>query len=221
MSDEALWSEIDTWFEKRLLAPDAALDAAVAAGTAAGLPAIQVAPNQGKLLHLLALAIGARRVLEVGTLGGYSAIWLARALPPDGRLVTLELEPKHAQVARECIAKAGVAQKVEVQVGRALDLLPRLAGGEPFDLSFIDADKESNAEYFDWAVKLSRPGSLIVVDNVVRAGRMLDAASTDASIVGTRRLAERVGADRRVSATVVQTVGSKGHDGLLVARVIG
>jgi predicted O-methyltransferase YrrM len=212
------WTDIDRYFEQQLHAPDAMLDAATQAAADAGLPAIAVAPNQGKLLQIVALACGARRVLEVGTLAGYSTIWLARALPAGGELVTLEIDPKHAAVAQANLERAGVRGSVDLRVGPALDTLPTLQG--PFDLVFIDADKASNAAYFDWALALSRVGTLIVVDNVVREGRVLDAASTQADVAGTRRLVERVGAEPRVSATVLQTVGSKGHDGLLVALVI-
>jgi predicted O-methyltransferase YrrM len=215
------FSQVDDFIVRALVGPDPALDGALEASRAAGLPDIAVAPNQGKLLHLLALSIGARRILEIGTLGGYSTIWLARALPEDGRLITLEYEPRHAEVARQNLARAGVAERVTVQVGAALDSLPQLAGSQPaaFDLTFIDADKQNNPTYFDWAVRLSRPGSLIIVDNVVRRGRVLEEASDDPAIRGTRRLYEQVGQDARVSATAVQTVGSKDHDGFIVARV--
>jgi predicted O-methyltransferase YrrM len=180
-----------------------------------------VAPNQGKLLHLWARMIGARSILEVGTLGGYSTTWLARALPPGGRLVTLEAEPRHAEVAVANLERAGVADRVDVVVGKALDTLPVLAdeGRGPFDLTFIDADKQGNADYFQWAVRLARPGGVIVVDNVVRRGQVLDAGSDDPAVVGTRRLFEVVAAEPRVTATAVQTVGSKGHDGFLLALV--
>jgi predicted O-methyltransferase YrrM len=191
------------------------------ASTEAGLPAINVAPNQGKLLHLWARMVGARSILEVGTLGGYSTIWLARALPPGGRIVTLEAEPRHVEVAVANLERAGVADRVEVVVGKALDTLPVLAqeGRGPFDLTFIDADKQSNADYFGWAVRLSRPGSVIVVDNVVRGGSVVDAGSDDSAVAGTRRLFEVVAGEPRVAATAVQTVGSKGHDGFLLALV--
>ena len=200
-----------------LLQPDAALDAAVEACDAAGLPDIAVAPNQGKLLWLLARMQGAKRILEIGTLGGYSTIWLARALPPGGTLVTLEYDPKHADVARENVARAGFADVVEVRTGRALDLLPGLSG--PFDFFFIDADKISNADYFRWALKLSRPGSVIVVDNVVRDGEVIDANSADHGVAGTRNLMQYLATERRVSATAIQTVGVKGYDGFLIALV--
>lgn len=215
---QANWNAVDSFFEDALGVSDPALDAAVRRAEAAGLPAIAVSPLQGKLLHLLALSIGARRVLEVGTLGGYSAIWLARALPEGGQLITLEIDPHHARVAEEALAEAGLAERVEVKVGPALETLPTLEG--PFDLVFIDADKPSNSDYFAWALKLTRPGALIVVDNVVRSGAVADAGSSDAAVVGVRRLAELVAAEPRVAATTIQTVGSKGWDGFLLARVV-
>jgi predicted O-methyltransferase YrrM len=184
---------------------------------------INVAPNQGKLLYVLAVAHGARTILEIGTLAGYSTIWLARALPADGRLITLEYEPKHAEVARANIARAGLAAQVEVRVGAALDTLPQLAAEDagPFDLVFIDADKVNSVAYFNWALKLTRPGSLIIIDNVVRDGKVIDAASRDVSVQGVRALYEALAAEPRVAATAVQTVGSKGYDGLAVAVVLG
>src|SRR5690606_33380689 len=199
---------------------DTALSDALAASDAAGLPAIAVSPAQGKLLHIFARMLGARRILEVGTLGGYSSIWMARALPADGRLVTLEIDPKHAEIARASLTRAGQGDKVEVKVGPALDSLAALhaAGAPPFDLVFIDADKENNANYFEWALKLTRPGALILVDNVVRGGRVLDAGG-DAMIQGVRRFYERVKGEPKVTATAVQTVGVKGLDGLAVALV--
>ncbi len=205
-----------------LLAPnDAALDGALAASTAAQLPAINVAPNQGKLLQLLARLCGARRILEIGTLGGYSTIWLARALPDDGRLVTLEIDPRHAEVARASFVRASLADKIELRVGPAADSLPRLSDERagPFDLIFIDADKASTAEYFSWALRLARVGSVIVVDNVVRDGAVIDADSNDAAVQGVRRFFERLAAEPRVSATALQTVGAKGYDGLAIAVV--
>jgi len=220
--DEERWNRVDDYLGGLLAPPDDALAAALRDSDAAGLPAIQVASNQGKLLHLLARAGGARRILEVGTLGGYSAIWLARALPDGGSLVTLESQERHAEVARANLERAGLADVVEVRLGPALETLPQLAkeGREPFDFSFIDADKEHGAEYFRWALELSRLGSVIVVDNVVRKGAVADAASADPAVVGTRRLLEAVGAEPRVSATAIQTVGTKGYDGLLVALVV-
>jgi len=201
----------------RLNAPDPALDAALAASDAAGLPPIQVSPPQGKLLHLLAGAIGARRILELGTLAGYSTIWMARALPAGGELVTCEIDPRHAEVAKANLVTAGVSSLVDVRVGPALDTLAGLAG--PSDLAFIDADKPSGAAYFRECVRLVRPGGVIVVDNVVRGGRVVDASSTDPAVVGTRRLAEVIAAESRVDATVIQTVGDKGYDGFVLALV--
>lgn len=209
--------DVDAYVEKHLLADDPALDAALAAMRGAGLPMIQVAPVQGKMLMLLARAIRAERVLEVGTLGGYSTIWLARALPRDGRLVTLEIDPKHAAVARANLARAGLADRVEVRVGPAVETLKALAG--PFDFAFIDADKPSNVPYFEHALRLVRSGGIIVVDNVIREGEILDAASADERVRGTQRLFERVAREPRVDATAVQTVGSKKWDGFLLAWV--
>jgi predicted O-methyltransferase YrrM len=218
---EQTWQAVDSLFSQTLIADDEPLEA-VRAARAAGLPDIGVAPNQGKLLHLLARSVGARSVLEIGTLGGYSTIWLARALPDDGRLTTLELDPRHAEVARANVAHAGFGRIVDVRVGPALDSLAVLAGegGPPFDFVFIDADKSNNANYFERAVALSRPGGLIVVDNVVRAGAVADASSDDPSVVGSRHLLDVAGADSRVAATAVQTVGSKGYDGFLLALVL-
>jgi len=213
------WTAVDDYISGMLLQPDTALDAAVEASDAAGLPDIAVAPNQGKLLWLLARMQGAKRILEIGTLGGYSTIWLARALPPDGELVTLEYDPKHSEVARENLARAGLADVVEVKTGAALDLLPTLNG--PFDFFFVDANKDGYPDYFRWALKLSRPGSVMVFDNVVRGGRVIDAKSTDALVQGVRRLNEAIAAEPRVSATAIQTVGVKGHDGFLIALVTG
>jgi predicted O-methyltransferase YrrM len=223
VTDEKRFTEVDAWIESSILGTDDALAAALAASAAAGLPAIQVAPNQGKLLALLAESVSARSILEVGTLGGYSTIWLARALAPGGRLITLELEPKHADVARANLAHAGLADRTEVRVGRAIELLPALPG--PFDFVFIDADKPSNADYFAAALERARSGAVIVVDNVIRRGAVIDAAAitSDANVIGVRRLFELVASEERrgrVRATAVQTVGSKGWDGLLVARVV-
>ncbi len=219
---QELWSKVDEYIVNLLVPSDAALDAALRASTEAGLPAINVAPNQGKLLSLLASMQGARHVLEIGTLGGYSSIWLARALPAGGRLVTLELDPKHAQVAQQNLERAGVAGQVEIRVGRALDTLAALAGEgvPPFDFTFIDADKQSIPEYFQWALKLSRPGSVIVVDNVVRKGAVADPTSTDANVQGVRRFNELLAKTPSVSATAIQTVGSKGYDGFTLIRVL-
>jgi predicted O-methyltransferase YrrM len=215
---QELWSAVESYITDLLVPPDPALEAALEASAAAGLPAINVAPTAGKLLQLLARIQGARAILEIGTLGGYSTIWLARALPAGGRLITLEADPKHAEVARENIARAGLAASVEVRVGKALETLPAVAaeGHGPFDLVFIDADKPSNPGYFAWAMRLTRPGSLIIVDNVVRDGKVADQASADPSVIGVRRLNELIAAEPRVSATAIQTVGSKGYDGLAV-----
>ena len=215
------WSAVDEFLNAQVIPDDPALTAALADSAAAGLPEIAVAPNQGKLLHILARLRGARTILEIGTLGGYSTIWLARALPADGRLVTLEIDPRHAAVAKANLTRAGVADQVEIRVGPALSALPALAGEgrPPFDLTFIDADKPNNADYFGWALKLSRPGSLIVVDNVVRQGAVIDGGSTDPNVLGTRRLYERLRSEPRVTATALQTVGVKGWDGLVVALV--
>ena len=211
------WTAVDDYLVEALLEADPVLDAALADSDAAGLPQIAVAPNQGKLLMLLAQTCGARRILEIGTLGGYSAIWLARALPADGRLVSLEYDPGHAEVARKNLARAGFAGRTEVRVGRAVDLLPQVEG--PIDFTFIDADKASNPDYFAGALRLSRPGSLIVVDNVVRGGAVTD-PSGDANVQGIRRMNEMIAAEPRVTATAVQTVGSKGWDGFCLIRVL-
>jgi predicted O-methyltransferase YrrM len=210
------FTAVDDYLVGALLDADPVLDQALADSRAAGLPAINVAPNQGKLLMLLAQMAGARRILEIGTLGGYSTIWLGRALPQDGELVTLEYEPRHAEVARKNIERAGLAGRVEVKVGRGVDLLPGLTG--PFDFVFIDADKASNPDYFREALRLSRLGTVIVVDNVVRAGAVLKAGG-DANVEGIRRMNVLIAAEPRVSATAVQTVGSKGWDGFCLVRV--
>jgi predicted O-methyltransferase YrrM len=216
------WVDVDLFIDDMLVQQDAVLKAALAASDAAELPAISVSPNQGKLLHILARGIGARSILEIGTLGGYSTIWLARALPQDGRVITLEAEPKHAAVARANIAKAGMTDRVDVRVGRALETLPLLAaeGKGPFDLIFIDADKHNSPDYFDWALTLARPGTLIVVDNVVRDGKVLDAKSHDPDVIGVRRLFDVMAKDRRVYASAMQTVGIKGYDGFALALVL-
>ncbi|EOH6076019.1 O-methyltransferase [Burkholderia cenocepacia] len=215
------WNQVDAYFSATLVPSDAVLDAALAASDAAGLPAINVAPNQSKLLQLLATIRGARRILEVGTLGGYSTIWLARALPPGGSLVTLELNPAHAKVATENIARAGFAQVVSVVVGSAKDSLARLidAGEAPFDFVFIDADKDNNAVYLDAALKLSRPGTVIVVDNVVRNGRVADPDNREPDVVGVREGFARLAAEPALMTTAVQTVGQKGWDGFSISIV--
>jgi predicted O-methyltransferase YrrM len=215
------WAAVDRYFSEQLSLSDAALDAAIAANKAAELPAIDVAANQGKLLQLLAKLAGARRILEIGTLGGYSTIWLARALPTDGRLITLEFNPKHAEIARANIECAGLTQTVEIRVGAALDALAKLQNesSEPFDLIFIDADKPNNSEYVRWALKLSRPGSLIIIDNVVRDGAVIDAGSADKDVRGARQLFELLANEPRLSCTAIQTVGAKGYDGFAFAVV--
>jgi predicted O-methyltransferase YrrM len=218
---QTLWTEIDDYIVETLSPSDPALDQALANSEAAGLPAINVAPNQGKFLHILARMVGARRILEVGTLGGYSTIWLARALPAGGKLITLEYSPHHAEVARVNLAQAGLAETVEVRVGPAAESLTALAAEAPppFDLVFIDADKENNPLYFAAALTMTRPGGLIIVDNVVRGGSVIDAASQDPNVLGVRRMYDLIAVEPRVSATAVQTVGSKGHDGFAIALV--
>lgn len=218
---QELWSAVDDYFNETVVAPDQALADALRDSDAAGLRRISVSPSQGKLLQLLARLHGARKILEIGTLGGYSAIWLARALPADGRLVSLEIDPQTAAVARANIERAGLSSRVEVRVGPALDTLPRLVdeGLAPFDFVFIDADKPSNPQYLEWALALARPGAVIVVDNVVRKGAVADAASTDPDVVGVRRCLEMIAANPRLSATAIQTVGGKGYDGFALALV--
>jgi len=210
---------MDAYLVDRLVPPDGVLHDVLAANQRGGLPAIDVAPNQGKLLHILARLAQARRILEIGTLGGYSTIWLARALPSDGKLMTLEFNPAHAKVAQGNIERAGLARLVEIQVGAALDSLRKLEIDAPFDFIFIDADKRNNPLYLDWAIKLSRPGTLIIIDNVVRDGAILDASSTDPDVNGIRNMFDALAQDNRVTATALQTVGSKGWDGLAIAIV--
>jgi predicted O-methyltransferase YrrM len=218
---EELWTAVDHYLGDLLAPDDPALEAALGVSAAAGLPAINVSPVQGKLLYLLARAIGARNILEIGTLGGYSTIWLARALPDGGRLISLEADTRHAEVARANIARAGLQASVKVRLGMALDTLPTLAAerGEPFDVVFIDADKPNNEAYFDWALKLSRPGSIIVVDNVVRNGDVIAADSDSSTVQGVRHVLERLADEPRVIATAIQTVGTKGYDGFAIALV--
>ena len=223
---EERWIAVDRYLADALVGPDEALAAALEANAAADLPAIDVSAPQGKLLYLLARLRGARTILELGTLGGYSTIWLGRALPPDGRLVTLEAEARYAEVARANITRAGLGDLVELRLGPALDTLPQLAAEapEPFDLVFIDADKQNTPEYFQWALELTRPGSVIVTDNVIRDGALIDTSNEDPVVLGGRRFHELLAADRlgeqRVSATTIQTVGSKGYDGFTLALVM-
>jgi predicted O-methyltransferase YrrM len=219
--DRALWTRVDDYLSRTLVPDDAVLAAALTASDAAGLPAIQVTPNQGRFLQLLARSLGARAILELGTLGGYSTLWLARGLAPGGRLVTLEAEPRHAEVARASFARAGLAGVISIHVGPALDTLPKLVaeGAGPFDLVFIDADKPSLPDYFQWSLRLSRPGTVLVVDNVVRDGEVADADSADPSVQGVRRMNDLIAAEPRVSATALQTVGSKGYDGFAFVLV--
>jgi predicted O-methyltransferase YrrM len=216
------WTAVDDYIVNLLVPSDPALDATLEASTAANLPPINVMPPLGKLLHLLARAQGARKILEIGTLGAYSTIWLARALPAEGRLITLEADPKHAEVARANIARAGLSNVVELRLGPALDTLPQLAAENrgPFDLIFIDADKTGYPDYFPWALRLSRRGTLIIADNVIREGAVADPNSTDPNVQGVRRYNELLAAEPRVSATAIQTVSSKGYDGLAIALVI-
>ena len=216
------WEAVDRYIFELFVPPDPALDEALTTSVAAGLPAIAVAPNQGKLLHLLARMMGARRILEIGTLGGYSTIWLGRALPPGGRLLTLEIDARHAEVARSNLRRAQLDDVVEIIVSPAADTLARLQdeGTEPFDMVFIDADKQTSADYFALSLPLTRPGGIIVVDNVVRHGAVLDAANADPAVAGTRRLNDLMAAEPRVSVTAVQTVGVKGHDGFALALVL-
>ncbi|HEY1808204.1 MAG TPA: O-methyltransferase [Acidobacteriaceae bacterium] len=212
------WTKVDRYVEDLLIPPDPVLDAAQKASREAGLPDIAVTPSQGRFLHLLARMQQARRILEIGTLGGYSTIWLARALPPDGRLITLEADPTHLKVARDNIARAGLSHLVDQRLGLALEILPQLRG--PFDFIFIDADKENAAAYFDWAVRLSRPGTAILVDNVVRGGAVARPRAHDTSSRGIHEMNEAIRSNPRVTATVLQTVGRKGYDGFLLALVI-
>ena len=219
--NQDLWTAVDQYINDQLVPSDSVLDAALDACTAAELPAISVTPSLGKLLQLLARLVDAKNILEIGTLGGYSTIWLARALPAGGRVITLEADAKHAKVACKNIARAGLADVVELREGKALDTLPELAaeGLEAFDLIFIDADKSNNPHYFDWALRLSHKGTLIIVDNVVRDGAVIEADSTDPNIQGVRRLFEILAAEPRVVSTALQTVGRKGYDGFVIALV--
>jgi predicted O-methyltransferase YrrM len=218
---EDQWTEVDRYFSDKLLPNDPSLESALETSVRAGLPEISVSPNQGKLLQILAQLVGARSILEIGTLGGYSTIWLARGLRAGGHLVTLEVDPKHAEVARLNISRSGLEAVVEIRLGNALETLPQLSAErrDPFDLVFIDADKQNIPTYFEWALKLSRPGALIVVDNVVRSGAVIDADSSDPSVQGVRRFVDLLRAQTGASGTVVQTVGIKGYDGLAIVLV--
>jgi predicted O-methyltransferase YrrM len=213
------WNAVDTYVGSLFVPPDAGLDGAQRAASAAGLPPIAVSAAQGKFLHILAKLHRARRILEIGTLGGYSTIWLARALPADGRLISLEFDPKHADVARANLQTAGVADRAEVRVGRAIDSLPALAGGDPFDLVFIDADKPTTPDYVRWALKLTRSGSVIVVDNVIRDGKIIQTNGADADVKGMREALALMAAEPRLTTTALQTVGAKGYDGFAIAVV--
>lgn len=215
------WALVDEYIVDRLLPPDPVMDSVLSANAAAGLPAIDVAPNQGKLLHIFARMVNARRVLEIGTLGGYSTIWLARALPADGIVVTLESDPGHARVAQSNLQAAGLNDAVDLRIGPALETLPKLADEPAFDLIFIDADKPNNPAYLEWALKLSRPGTVIIGDNVVRGGKIKDSNEQDPSIQGMRQFYDRMSGEPRLTATAVQTVGSKGWDGFSIAIVNG
>jgi predicted O-methyltransferase YrrM len=222
MDESAIWSKVDNYLAETLIPADPILEAALAANTAANLPAIDVTPTQGKFLHLLARIQNAKRILEIGTLGGYSTIWLARALPENGKLITMEFEPRHAAVAQANIQNAGLDHIVEIRIGRAADSLALLhqQNPVPFDLIFIDADKPSNPIYLEWAIKFSRKGTLIIVDNVIREGKIADPDSPDDKVQGTRTMFEMLAANPGLEATALQTVGSKGYDGFAFAVVL-
>lgn len=219
--NQELWTDVDHYLVENLIPADPALDKTLESNKTAGLPTIDVAPNQGKLLHLLARIQGARRILEIGTLGGYSTIWLARALPTDGKLITLEVEAKHAQVASANIERAGLSSRVQLRLGPALESLSQLVneGAMPFDLIFIDADKPNIPAYLEWSLRLSRPGTVIITDNVIRDGAVINPQDPDPSVQGVRRLFEMLGNDPRLDATALQTVGTKGYDGFTLAIV--
>jgi predicted O-methyltransferase YrrM len=221
VTDQRRWRAVDGYFARTIVGADRALEQALESNAAAGLPQIDVSPTHGKLLHLLARMAGARKALEIGALGGYSAIWIARALPPDGRLVTLEADERHAKVAADNVVRAGVSEKVEIRVGPALGNLPKIEaeGMAPFDFVFIDADKSNNDNYLAWALRLSRPGTVIVVDNVVRDGAIVDRAPPDPGGAGMRRMFEMMAREPRLAATAIQTVGAKGWDGFALAIV--
>jgi predicted O-methyltransferase YrrM len=214
------WTAVDEYLGGLIAPSDPQLDAAMNANRAANLPAIDVSRMQGKFLHVLVQMLQPRKVLELGLLGGYSTIWMARALPDGGRIISLEYEPRHAEIARKNLQNAGVLNRVDIRVGAALDTLPALQPAAPFDLIFIDADKPNNPAYLQWALKLSRPGTVIVVDNVVRDGKIIDAKSDDADVQGTRRMFEMMAAEPRLCATALQNVGAKGYDGFAMAVVL-
>ncbi|GAA5197279.1 O-methyltransferase [Microbacterium jejuense] len=220
------WRRVDAYLTELLVGHDPTLELAVEDQNDAGLPAIEVAPVNGKLLHLLARLAGARRVLEIGTLGAYSTIWLARGIPQDGRVVTIEAEPRNAEIARANLDRAGVGEKVEIRLGRAAEVLPTLEGpiregtAAPFDLVFIDADKESNTIYLDWAARLGRPGTVVMVDNAVRGGEVANPATENPQIIGVQRGLEMLGRDPRFDATALQTLDAKGYDGIALALVV-
>jgi predicted O-methyltransferase YrrM len=216
-----LWTAVDQYICGQLVPSDPVLDQVLEGSAAAGLPPIAVTPNLGKLLYLLAQIQGAKKILEIGTLAGYSTIWLARALPAGGRLITLEADPKHAEISRNNIARAGLSEVVDLRFGNALETLPKLAaeGLGPFDLIFVDAEKRDNPDYFVWSLKLSRPGTVLVFDNVVRDGAVIDPTNTTPGVEGIRRFNELVAAEPRVTATAIQTVGSKGYDGFAIVLV--
>jgi Predicted O-methyltransferase len=218
---KSIFEQVDAYIANLLGQEDEALKAATRSLEEAGMPAISVSPNQGKFLQVLAKLVNAKKILELGTLAGYSTIWMARALPPEGHLITLEYDPKHAEVARKNIERAGLAAQVEIRVGKALDILPQLQaeGAGPFDMIFIDADKPPYAEYFQWAVRLARPGTLIVADNVIREGKVLDEAPADEMVTGAQRFNNMLGANNDVTATILQMVGMKDHDGMALAVV--
>jgi len=218
---EDQWTAVDQYFSEQLLPSDPVLEAALESSVTAGLPPISVSPNQGKFLQMLAQIVGARSILEIGTLGGYSTIWLARGLGANGRVITLEVDAKHAEVARLNFSRAGLQGVVELRIGNALETLPQLFAERrsPFDFIFIDADKENIPAYFEWALRLSRPGTLIVVDNVVRDGAVIDPDSSDPRVQGVRRFIEQLGAESRASGTAIQTVGIKGYDGFAIVLV--
>lgn len=220
-NQQELWTKVDRYVEEKLIPADAALNKALEANREAGLPPIDVSPAQGKLLQLLARMQGAKRILEIGTLGGYSTIWLAGALPAGGKLVTLEYEPLHVRVAEQNIQRAGFGDHVEIRTGLALEQLEALAkeGAEPFDLIFIDADKPNNPHYLDWALRFSRPGTVIIGDNVVRSGAVIDGQDEDARVIGTRQFFDKLASEPRVACTAIQTVGSKGYDGFMIGIV--